>query len=270
MTSKKLGAVAASIRSLRHVASPVTSQIGNSAVVLAYHDIVPNGSETIEYMVDEDTFISQIETVRTLGYTFRRLTDLSADLLADRPVAGCAAIVFDDALVGVYDIAMPYLDAHKIPWTLLPVTDRLGVTPAWWPGANRTMTREEVMEAVDAGADLCAHTTTHISLPDVDADAAFNELVRSREALSELSGREVVDLCYPFGHQDAQIREMAKRAGYRTGWTFTNGRCSSGDDPFKLKRMAMRNDVGELHWLVTLLRPKVSWPPVQDLKRGSL
>lgn len=269
MANGKRDAIASPARSLRRVASPISSQIGNSAVVLAYHDIVPNDSDPIDYMVTKDKFVRQIDTVAALGYTFRSISDLSADIVAGRSVAGCAAIVFDDALVGVYEIAMPHLNSRKIPWTLLPVTDHLGVLPDWWPGARRTMSRGEVMEAVEAGADLCAHTTSHISLPDVDKKTAFDQLVRAREVLSGWGEKEIVDLCYPFGHQDDSVREMAQRAGYRTGWTFTNGRCSPQDDPFKLKRMAMKNDVSDLHWLVTMLRPHASWPPVQDLTQGS-
>ena len=126
------------------------------------------------------------------------------------------------------------------------------------------MTRAEIAEALDAGATLCGHTATHQSLPDLATGVVLDELRRSRDALSEWAGTDVLELCYPFGHQDARIRDLVARAGYRVGYTFTNGRCDPRMDTFAQPRMAMHEGLRSTKWLTTLLRPRRTWPEVQD------
>lgn len=255
----------AEARRLRRLAGPVTDRLGGSGVVLAYHDILPDSSVPYLYSVRNSVFREQVTTVARLGYEFVHLSHLAKNLVNGQPVSGKVAIVFDDALVGVHRNALPFLRSRQIPWTLLPVTACLGMYPPWWGKAERTMTLSEIQGAVAAGAELCSHTANHVSLPDLDRGRAQDELVRSRELLSEWGGREVLDLCYPFGHQNERVRELTREAGYRTGWSFTNGRCHSDDDPFTLRRMAMRDDMRGLGWVKWLLRPRWTWPAVRDV-----
>lgn len=258
----------AGARALRGLASPVADRLGGSGLVMAYHDIIDDSAPPYLYAVRASVFREQVAMVRHLGYQFVHLSELAGTLVAGGSVSGKAAIVFDDALIGVHRNALPVLRERNLPWTLLPVTDHLGVAPPWWREADRTMDLEEIREAVTAGAELCGHTATHLSLPDMSPGQAQEELVRSRELLSAWGGREVVDLCYPFGHQNAQVRELTRATGYRTGWTFTNGRCHPGDEPFTLRRMAMHDELRGLRWARSLLRPKWTWPAVEDVEAG--
>lgn len=237
---------------------------GASGVVLAYHDVLPDTRTAYPYAVRLSTFLHQLDVVAALGLRWVTLAEFT-DGLDRGDASGTAAVVFDDALVGVHRLAMPALHERGIPWTLLPVTERCGVRPEWWPEAERTMTRIEVDEAMDAGASLCSHTATHASLPGLDPAVALDELRRSRDAVSEWSGREVRELCYPFGHQDVAVRRLAADAGYRCGYTFTNGRCHPSTDPYAQPRLAMHDGVSSARWALTLLRPRRTWPPVTDL-----
>ena len=238
---------------------------GRSGVVLAYHDILPDSADVYQYAVTESTFLHQLDLVADLGLRPVSLSEFTDHLLAG-DASGLAAVVFDDALVGVHKYAMPHLSDRNIPWTLLPVTDHPGVRPTWWPEAARTMTRAEIGEALTAGATLCGHTANHVSLPDVAPQTALDELTRSRDALSDWTGSEVRELCYPFGHQNADVRALAERAGYRVGYSFTNGRSHPGTDMFAQPRMAMHEGLRSRAWLTTLLRPNFTWPEVRDLR----
>lgn len=236
-----------------------------SGVVLAYHDIIDDSAPIYPYAVRESTFRAQISLARRLGFEFIPLSSLVDALLSGASVSGKAALLFDDALRGVHLRAMPYLSEESIPWSLLPVVDRLGVFPDWWEPADRTMTLDEVVEAVDSGAQLCGHTATHPSLPKLDDASILMELQHSREKLSTWGNREVLDMCYPFGHQDTRVRKLTRKAGYRSGWSFTNGRCHPADDPFSLARMAMREDLSGARLAKFLLRPRWTWPAVEEL-----
>ena len=237
--------------------------LGRSGLVLAYHDILPDTGTVYPYAVRESTFLHQLDVVSALGLRPVSLADFTDELFAG-DASGYVAIVFDDALVGVHRTAMPRLSERGIPWTMLPVTDRTGLKPSWWKMADRTMTRVEIAEALDGGATLCGHTATHVSLPDLPRARALEELRRSRDALSSWSGQEVRELCYPFGHQDSEVRKLAAEAGYRCGYTFTNGRCHPADDPYLLPRLAMHDGLRSSRLIATLIRPRLSWPPVRD------
>lgn len=243
----------------------IRRHLGRSGVVLAYHDILPDTDPVYPYAVRESTFLHQLDVVTALGLRPVTLADFTDELVAG-DVSGYVAVVFDDALVGVHRTALPRLAERGIPWTLLPVTERTGLKPDWWREADRTMTRGEIAEALDGGATLCGHTATHVSLPGLPRARALDELRKSRDALSSWSGQEVRELCYPFGHQDPEVRQLAAEAGYRCGYTFTNGRCHPSTDPYKLPRLAMHDGLRSSGLIATLIRPRHSWPPVRDLR----
>lgn len=238
---------------------------GRSGVVLAYHDVLPDSAGAYPYAVRRSTFLRQLDVAGVAGLRFVTLTEFT-DALLSGDACGLAAVVFDDALSGVHRHALPALHERRIPWTLLPVTDRTGMAPEWWPEAERTMTLTEIREALDAGATLCSHTATHRSLPELPPAVALDELRRSRDTVSEWAGTEIREICYPFGHQDAQVRALTAEAGYRCGYTFTNGRSHPATDPFAQPRLAMREGIPSHRWALTLLRPHRSWPPVRDLR----
>ena len=237
---------------------------GRSGVVLAYHDIISDTAEVYPYAVTESTFLHQLDLVEAAGLRPVTLSHFT-DRLAAGDASGLAAIVFDDALLGVHQHALPRLAERGLPWTLLPVTERTGVCPQWWPEASRTMNRTEIDDALSAGATLCAHTTTHASLPGMSTADALDDLRRSRDTLSDWAGTDIRELCYPFGHQNARIRAVASDAGYRVGFTFTNGRGDPRTDMYAQPRLAMHENLRSAKWLATLLRPGRSWPPVRDL-----
>lgn len=242
--------------------------VGRSGLVLAYHDVLPDSGAVYKYAVRESTFLRQLDMVASVGLRPVSLARFTDGLLAGG-ASGLVAVVFDDALVGAHRVAMPHLAERGIPWTLLPVTERIGVAPGWWPEADRTMTRTELGEALDAGADLGGHTATHCSLPDLPPEQALDELRRSRDTLSDWADRDVTELCYPYGHQDPQVRRLAAKAGYRCGYTFTNGRCHPATDPFAQPRLAMHEDLRSWKLFATVMRPRRTWPEVRDLRAAT-
>lgn len=238
---------------------------GRSGVVLAYHDIVADSATVYPYAVRESTFRHQFDVLDAVGLRPVTLAEFT-DRLTAGDASGLAAIVFDDALVGVHRFALPTLVERRIPWTLLPVTERTGIEPPWWPEASRTMNRAEIDEALTAGASLCAHTATHRSLTELSTGEALDDLRRSRDTLSDWAGTAIHELCYPFGHQDERVRQIASEAGFRVGYTFTNGRNAPHTDLFAQPRLAMHEELRSTRWLTTLMRPGHTWPPVRDLR----
>ena len=230
------------------------------AVVLAYHDVLAAGGPLQQYAVSVRRLRQQLDVVSRLGLQPVTLRELSARLLARQDVSGLVAVVFDDALVGVHHLALPELAERGWPSTLHPVVDRLGAEPPWWPGSQRTMTWAELAEAAGAGVDLGGHGTTHACLPCLSDGPLGEELRRPRERLAELTGRAVDELAYPFGHHDARVRDAVREAGYRTAYTFLNGRVVPDLDAWRLPRITMHDGIGPLRLAHQLSRRAADWP----------
>lgn len=255
----RAGAAAAAAALVQRPAAP-------GAVVLAYHDVLPDGEPLMTYAVSIRRLQQQLAAVARLGLRVVPLRELARMLTAGEDVAGRVAVVFDDALLGVHRLAMPALAERGWPATLHPVVDRMGTEPPWWPGSQRTMTWDELTEAVQLGLDLGGHGTTHACLPCLDDRQLAAELRRPRERLAELGGRPVDELAYPFGHYDPRVREAAREAGYRTAYTFLNGRVTSDADRWRLPRLTMHQGIGPLRLAHQLSRRALDWP-ANDLER---
>lgn len=229
------------------------------AAVLCYHDIGTDPENTTEYYVAPDLLRRHLDWIRGWGYTFVPVAEIVDRLEAGRDLDGLCAVTFDDALVGVGELAAPILADAAVPATVFAVTDVLGIAPPFWPGAARTMTPEELGELTASGlVTLASHTATHASLPDVDAGTRAAELTRSRDWLTGVGG--ITDLlAYPFGHVDDASARAVDAAGYRAAFTFTFGRVVASTDRFAIPRFCIGPDHDKLRLARQLARPATVW-----------
>ncbi len=233
------------------------------ASVLTYHDVTDDPSNPTE-QVSPAALRAQLSTAARLGLEFVTLPELGERVLRGESVDRLGAITFDDALAGVHRHALGILAELGLPATVFVVSDRIGVVaPAWYPGSDRVMTVQELREAADTGIDIQSHTRTHADLPSLDGSELDRELAGARASLSDLLGRDVEYLAYPFGYYDDHVCTAARRAGYRAAFTFRNGRITSGLDPFRLPRLPMWTEGSSLRLAYNLARPERSFPETQ-------
>lgn len=102
------------------------------------------------------------------------------------------------------------------------------------------MTSNQVRELGAGGIEVGAHTVTHPILANLDPESARREIAISRDALRDITGREVRLFAYPNGKPDtdyrkahvAIVRELGFSAAVSTAW----GAARHGDSPFELPR----------------------------------
>jgi peptidoglycan/xylan/chitin deacetylase (PgdA/CDA1 family) len=260
-----VSALAAVPRRARPVAAAAWSALTGrpaapGAVVLAYHDVLPDDAAGFDYAVPLRRFRAHLEVVARCGLRVVSVSELAGRLASGLDVGGHVALAFDDALVGVHHHALPALAERGWPATLHPVVDRLGVDPPWWPGSRRTMTRSELAEALGNGVEVAAHGATHACLPCATDGQLTEELRRARDVLGDLAGRPPAVLAYPYGHHDRRVRGAARQEGFTTGWTFLNGRVGPGSDHWRLPRLTMHAGVGRARLAHQLARLADQWP----------
>jgi peptidoglycan/xylan/chitin deacetylase (PgdA/CDA1 family) len=121
-----------------------------------------------------------------------------------------------------------------------------------WSGNGRPddtgimMTADEMCKMADAGMTIGAHTCTHPLLTAVPLAEAEREIIESRARLEGIVGRPVVHFSYPNPgsgqHENAAVRAIVERAGYRTATTSQSGLVRAGCDPFALRRFGVNSE----------------------------
>ena len=233
---------------------------GRGAAVLCYHDVGTDASNRTDYYVGPDLFRSHLEWIASWGLTVVPLAEIADRLAAGRELDGLVAITFDDALLGVLEHAAPLLEEHRAPATVFVVTEVVGIDPPFWPGAARTLDAEELRALTDSGlVTLGSHTTTHASLPDIDAETRARELGESRAWLQALTGAPVDLFAYPFGHHDGASEAATRAAGYRAACTFTFGRVTSATPEMAIPRFCIGPDHDRFRLARQLARRARAW-----------
>jgi peptidoglycan/xylan/chitin deacetylase (PgdA/CDA1 family) len=243
-------------------------------VILAYHNVVedhtPLKPGIDEFTVTESQLRSHLRLIRALRLRVVDVSFMAQLVSSGEDPGGLLAVTFDDALAGVSRVGLPVLNDAGICSTIFVPTDHPGEPPAFWPGAERTMTSEELRSAVAAGHSLGSHTATHRSLVALENCEVDDELRRSRLALEELTDRRVQAMAYPSGHHNPSVRAAVVDAGYTSACTFLNGRATGEVDNLRLPRLTMGAHSSPARFLYHLLRPQRSWPDHQLATVGDL
>lgn len=143
----------------------------------------------------------------------------------------CVAVTFDDAFVSLAENALPQLGKYSFHCTIFVPVGWLGRTPGWRIETTGLVAPPELSEVVMSSqqlqslnpslVSLASHTVTHPSLPSLEPERVQEELARSRLLLAELSGREVLELSFPYGAYDESTIASCRAACYETVYSIT-------------------------------------------------
>jgi peptidoglycan/xylan/chitin deacetylase (PgdA/CDA1 family) len=193
----------------------------NSPLVLCYHAVSDGWNHALS--VTPQQFEQQLAFLLRVGY--RPAT--AAEAVAGR--GRLLHVTFDDAFRSVA-AAIPILERLRVPATVFacpayadeagrPLDVReLADEAAAHPAELATMGWDELRELVGRGIDVQSHTLTHPHLPELDDDELARQLTESRSRLEDELGRPCRHLAYPYGHEDARVRDAARAAGYEAAF----------------------------------------------------
>ena len=180
------------------------------------------------------------------------------DLLDEPPGPGDSRVVltFDDGYDGVRTSALPRLREHGFSATVFVVSAKLGGRNDWdgeAPG-DPLLSEEGIRELAAAGLEIGSHGATHRSLPELRDEDLAAETRGSRQQLERLVGAPVVSFSYPYGAWDARAAAAVKEAGYRAATVIRGGLVADLEEPFRLRRVAVRGTRGLLDFRLALTR----------------
>jgi peptidoglycan/xylan/chitin deacetylase (PgdA/CDA1 family) len=231
------GAAIVLLRMLREESRP------DRIVCLLYHRVVPQatydrftGTERI-FSISEKRFRRHLEWMLDSGYHV-----VSLDALVEHLAKGAALparpvfLSFDDGCESVYKHALPILRDLEIPATVFVTVDE----DAWifreGESGERRMTLEELQACAAGGVSIGSHAVSHRGLNEMSRDEVLEELIHSRELLSDWVGAPVRDFAVPLNFYNRKTLELCREAGYVSVSTSDNGTCNADTDPFRIKR----------------------------------
>jgi peptidoglycan/xylan/chitin deacetylase (PgdA/CDA1 family) len=100
----------------------------------------------------------------------------------------------------------------------------------------------EIVEMSAHGISFGSHTKSHVILTNTSLAEARAEVVGSKEALSEGSGRPVTSFCYPNGAYSPELLRVVAEAGYRLAVGTRRGWADESGDVLALNRIMLHND----------------------------
>jgi peptidoglycan/xylan/chitin deacetylase (PgdA/CDA1 family) len=169
-------------------------------------------------------------------------------------------ITFDDGYDGIFEYALPILKKYGFTALVFLVAAYLGKKSFWDMNILqrfRHLDWDEILELKQAGFEFGSHTMSHPDLTFVSPKRLEWELKESKKTLEERLG--TIDcLSYPFGRYNNEVKEAAKRAGYRLGFAIHLRQNDCRFNPLTVKRIPAH--FIDPWWLLKaeLLRPD-SW-----------
>ncbi len=203
--------------------------------VLAYLKLA--GEKSGRLVVPRSAFERQMKFLRDNGYhpvSIDRLMDYLEMKSGLPPKA--VVITFDNGWRSVYDIAYPILKKYGFPATVFIYTDFIG--------APKALTWKQLREMAGHGISVQSQT---LSLPDLTRlppKAGLQDHIRhldrelgqSKALIRKNIGAPCRYLAYPFGKTNDLVIAIAKKFGYRAGFTLNRGSNPFFVDNFKVRR----------------------------------
>lgn len=215
--------------------------------ILMYHviGVLPAHAPLAGLYVAPDLFAAQMAALAAAGYQAITL-DQAYAIWSGHAAAPPHPIVlsFDDGYVGVYEHAVPVLQAHGWPAVLNLQVGRLGI-----PGG---LTADEVRAMIRLGWEVDDHTVTHPDLTRVTPARLETEIVGAAQSIRQQFAVPVHFFCYPAGRYDPAVVAAVRAAGFlgaTTTWpgdaypptegsfTLDRVRVDGGEPPERLLRV---------------------------------
>ena len=229
---------------------------GRQPLTLLYHAVAPlppgAGYLARALFVDPRRFAEQMAELAGRGYRTVRLAEYGRMLDCEHASSSRRFLLtFDDGYAHLDQFVTPVLRRHGFSAVVFVPLANLGGANDWdhdplLLGA-RIMGARELRSLDPDHWEVESHGAQHVDLRRQASEVRVRELCEARDRLSQLLGRRVTALAYPYGHHDAGVRRDAAGAGYELAFTASGygtrerlrlpRRAVSGWDPLALFRL---------------------------------
>lgn len=204
---------------------------------------------TVEASTDWQTFSSTFTVAaNTVSLTIFHLLKNNGTLAVDayslkkiesdpsKFSTGMVSIHFDDGWRSAYENAVPILNAQGFKSTNFIVSGRLNPN---YPGYIQS---PELLALQAQGHEIGAHTRTHPDLTTLSTSQMQNEIVGSRNDLTDIGITPVNFFAYPYGAYNTQTKSVVQNAGFSAARSSDGGYNLKTQDLSALRRQSMTSN----------------------------
>jgi peptidoglycan/xylan/chitin deacetylase (PgdA/CDA1 family) len=152
----------------------------------------------------------------------KRLRRLLNQFGADGELAGIG-LTFDDGYEHYVDVLPALIEEFRIRPLVFVPTGLIGKPASWdfsYPVCRLShLERRSIRKLAGLGVEFGSHGHTHSDLTALNQRRLDSELSQSRDILSELTGRRVDTISYPFGRWNRRVIQTANEFGFERGFT---------------------------------------------------
>ena len=224
--------------------------------ILMYHsvaDTAPPGLQT--WTATPAQFAAQMAWLAEQGYTaltvsqFTQLRQNPAQLPA-RPVL----LTFDDGYANFLRTAMPIMAKYDFAATLYVTTGFVDCQRHLFGPQPEMLTWAQLREVQHSTrVEIGAHTHDHSPLDRLAPADAAREINTPKQKLAQHLGQRIDSFCYPFGFNNAAVRQQVRAAGYTSACAIYYRMSAPNEAAFALSRflIADTTNINEFAQLVT-------------------
>lgn len=210
-------------------------------IMLMYHSIeMGGGTPDWQWSVSFQRFVEQMDYLTEAGWSPVPLASLDNPEICNG--SRRFILTFDDA----YENTLPayeFLAKRGWPASWFVVTSALGGMSTWRdPGVPQrpTMKPHHLRELRENGMEIGGHSHSHRWLAEAPVSELAAETAGCRKILEDLLGGSVDSFAYPYGSCNRTVTEAVRNAGYRRACLTDNGFAWHEENPFRLRRIAVR------------------------------
>lgn len=211
----------------------------DKVIVLTYHNVSPQ--KLTRLTITPERFEADLLLLKNKGFNFVSLRQTVDALNGKGKLPENAILItFDDGLKGFYKYAMPIIKKYKVPTVNFVITSRINTKGT---KDSFSMNIEEIKDVINSGlVEIQSHT--HASHDYIYVDGSldkrskfayraydpakkvferqidyenriYDDLITSRKVLKDEFGIDADVLCFPFGHYNKKVIDIAKKAGFK-------------------------------------------------------
>jgi peptidoglycan/xylan/chitin deacetylase (PgdA/CDA1 family) len=201
--------------------------------VLNYHSVADVPGNTV--VIHPDKLREQLQYLSDNEYhtlTMKEFTDI-IEGKTDAP-GKAVLLTFDDGYTNNYETAMPMLKEFGFHATLF-------MSPGMVEDSGY-LNWAQVREMQANGWDILPHGMTHPELTDLEEADQAAEIVEARRLIEEQLSTPADIFCYPYGKYNKTTLKILEANGFRYAFTIDQGKTTSDQHPYKLKRIFVNGE----------------------------
>jgi peptidoglycan/xylan/chitin deacetylase (PgdA/CDA1 family) len=210
-------------------------------VVLMYHDIKPVPVNDFDVTVED--FQKQLAWLQQKGYTTLSAEEFGEKIKTRQAFPEKSVLItFDDGYQGIYTYAAPELRKRNMQAVFFLIPTDFDQALPQYP----YVTTEQVLSlAAEPNFAIGSHTMTHPDLGHSSAVVIQEELTRSKETLTRLTGKPCNLFAYPCGIYNQAVINAVKAAGYTAAFAVSDKGLQGEAARFSIPRIYMGTIMGK-------------------------